>query len=73
MNSTYDFTLKEGSKGKMENFLVTKSRRKFLEGLKQKVDIFIGSKNIFNTIIKNMLIYKQQLKSFTFQQFRICF
>jgi len=32
----------------IENFIGTKSRRKFLEGLKRKVGIFIGTKNIFN-------------------------
>ena len=32
----------------MENILGTKSWRNFLEGLKRKVDIFIGNKNIFN-------------------------
>ena len=35
---------------KMENFLGTKSWRKILEGLKQNVDIFIGTKNIFNPV-----------------------
>ena len=48
MNSTYEFTLKEGPKLKMENFWRTKSWRKILEGLKRKVGIFIGTKNIFN-------------------------
>jgi len=48
MNSTYEFTLKEGLKVKMENFWRTKSWRKILEGLKRKVGIFIGTKNIFN-------------------------
>jgi len=48
MNPIYEFTLKEGSKVKMENFIGTKSWRKILEGLKQKVGIFIGTKNIFN-------------------------
>jgi len=48
MNFTYEFTLKEGPKVKMEIFLGTKSWRKILEGLKQKVGIFIGTKNIFN-------------------------
>jgi len=52
MNSTYEFTLKEGPKVKMENFIGTKSWRKILEGLKRKVDIFIGAKNIFNPIKK---------------------
>jgi hypothetical protein len=32
----------------IENFIGTKSWRKILEGLKRKVDIFIGTKNIFN-------------------------
>jgi len=48
MNSTFEFTLKEGPKVKMENFIGTKSWRKILEGLKRKVGIFIGTKNIFN-------------------------
>jgi len=34
MNYRYEFTLKEGLKLKMENFLGTKSLRKILEGLK---------------------------------------
>jgi len=46
MKSTYEFTLKEGPKVKMEKFLGTKNWRKILEGLKRKVDIFIGKKNI---------------------------
>jgi len=50
MNSTYEFTLKEGQKMKIENFVGTESRRNFLEGLKRKVDIFIGTKNIFNPL-----------------------
>ena len=32
----------------IENFIGTKSWRKILEGLKRKVGIFIGIKNIFN-------------------------
>jgi len=52
MNSIYEFTLKEWPKGKMENFLGTKSWRNFLEGLKKKFDIFIGTKNIFNPKFK---------------------
>ena len=48
INSTYEFTLKERPKVKMENFLGTKSWRKFLEGLKRKINVFIGTKNIFN-------------------------
>ena len=31
----------------IENFIMAKSRRKILEGLKRKVDIFKGTKNIF--------------------------
>ena len=50
MISTYEFTLKVGPKVKMENFLGTKSWRKILEGLKRKVCIFIGTKNIFNPL-----------------------
>jgi len=46
MNSTYEFALKEGPKMKMEIFVGTKSWRNFLERLKQKVDIFIETKNI---------------------------
>jgi len=59
MNSTYEFTLKEGPKVKMEKFLRTKSWRNFLEGLKRKVDIFIGTKNIFNP---NNYLYLNELK-----------
>jgi len=44
----HEFTLKEGPKVKMENFIGTKSWRKILEGLKRKVGIFIRTKNIFN-------------------------
>jgi len=47
-NSTYEFTLKEGPKVKMKIVWWTKSWRIFLEGLKRKVDIFIGIINIFN-------------------------
>jgi len=51
MNSTYhEFTSKEGPKVKMKNFLETKNQRIFLEGLKRKVDICIGTKIIFNLI-----------------------
>jgi len=53
MNSTYEFTLKEGPKVKLEKNLGTKSWRNFLEGLKRKVDIFIGTKTIFNPYINN--------------------
>jgi len=48
MNFTYEFTLKERLKVKMENFRGTKNWRKILEGLKRKISIFIGTKNIFN-------------------------
>jgi len=34
MNSTYDFTLKEGSKMKMENFLGTKRLKENFRGTK---------------------------------------
>ena len=50
MNSTFEFTLKEGPKAKMKNFIGTKSWKKILEGLKRKVDIFIRTINIFNPI-----------------------
>jgi len=48
MNSTYEFTLKDEPKVKMKNFLGTKSWRNFFLGLKHKVVMFIGTKNIFN-------------------------
>jgi len=35
MNSKYDFTLKEGPKVMIENFIGTKSWRKILKGLKR--------------------------------------
>jgi len=41
----------------MENFLMTKSRRNFLERLKQKIDIFINKKKIFNPIINTILSF----------------
>jgi len=47
MNSTYEFTLKERPKVKMENFIGTKSWRKILERLKWKIGIFMETKNIF--------------------------
>jgi len=47
MNSTYEFTLKEGPKVKMKNFIGTKSWKKNLKELKRKIGIFIGTKNIF--------------------------
>ena len=37
MNSTYEFTLNEGLKVKIENFIRTKSWRKILKGLKKKL------------------------------------
>jgi len=37
----------------IENFIGTKSRRKILEGLKQKIGIFIETKNIFNPMNNN--------------------
>jgi len=40
----------------IENFIGTKSWRKILEGLKRKVDIFIGTKNIFNPKKNQQLI-----------------
>ena len=46
---------KRGPKMKIENFIGTKSWRKILEWLKQKVDIFIGTKNIFNPYINELL------------------
>jgi len=67
MNSTYEFTLKERPKVKMENYLGTKSWRKTLEGLKRKVGIFIGNKNIFNS---NKYF---QLKSPMFDDLVVCF
>ena len=50
----HEFTLKEGPKMKMENFWGTKSWKKILEGLKRKVNIFIGIKNIFNHLINHI-------------------
>ena len=32
----------------IENFTETKSKRKFLKGIKQKIDIFIETKNTNN-------------------------
>jgi len=43
-------------KSEDENFLETKSGRKILEGLKRKVDIFIGIKNIFNFFLLKKII-----------------
>jgi hypothetical protein len=59
MNFTYEFTLKERPKVKMEIFLGTKSWRNFLEGLKRKIDIFIEIKNIFNPKFSNTKIVVQ--------------
>jgi len=39
----------------IETFIKTKSRRKFLEELKQNFDIFIGIKNIFNSMLYNLI------------------
>jgi len=50
MNSTFEFTLKEGLKVKMEKFLGTKSWRKILERLKRKVELFIGTKTYLTQI-----------------------
>jgi len=36
----------------IENFIGTKSQRNFLKGLKRKINMFIGTKNIFNSKIK---------------------
>jgi len=41
-----------------EKFLKTKNRRKFLSGLKQKVDIFIRIKNIFKSSINKLIFEK---------------
>jgi len=49
-------------KGEDRNFLGTKSWRNCLEGLKRKVDIFIGTKNILNTNIyhdQKLIIFHQ--------------
>jgi len=53
------FTLNEGPKVKMEIFWGTTSWRKILEGLKQKVGIFIGTKNIFNPIFEEQHFLKK--------------
>ena len=53
----YEFYLwvyfKGGTKSEDVIFFGTKSWRKILDGLKRKVDIFIGTKNIFNPFIIN--------------------
>jgi len=61
MNSTNEFTLKKGSKVKMENFLGTKNYRNFLEGLKRKVNIFTGIKNIFNPLYFTCIVYEKYI------------
>jgi len=53
MNFTYEFILKEEPKVKMKSFWGLKIEKKKLEGLKRKVDIFIGTKNIVNPKIFN--------------------
>jgi len=60
MNSTYEYTLKNGPKVKMENFWKTKSWRNFLEGLKQKLNVIIGIKtNILFNIQSFYIVYLQ--------------
>jgi hypothetical protein len=41
----------------IEIFIGTKSRRKFLEGVKRKVGIFIETKNIFNPFFVENITY----------------
>jgi len=36
----------------IENFIETKSWRKILDGLKQKIGMFVGTKNIVNSLFK---------------------
>jgi len=55
MNSTYEFTCKDGPKVKLENIWGVNSRIIFLVELKQKFGIFIRTKNIFNP--KNNMKY----------------
>jgi len=54
LNKKYEFYIwvyfNWGIKNEDEIFLRTKSWRKILDGLEQKFDIFIGTKNIFNPI-----------------------
>jgi len=40
--------LKRGTKIDVEKLLETKIQRKFLKGLKRKIDIFIETKNLFD-------------------------
>jgi len=44
----YKSLLKKGTKVVTENFKEIKSWRKILEELKQKIDVFIGARNLFN-------------------------
>ena len=47
----------------IENFIETKSLRKILERLRRKVDIFIRTKNIFNSrnyVLAIVLIFKSK-------------
>jgi len=60
MNSINEFTLKDGLQVNMYNFWGSKSQRNFLEGLKRKVDIFIGTKNIFNPINKRLRSFRTE-------------
>lgn len=69
MNSTYKFTLKEEAKVMMKFFFGTKSGRKNLERIKQKVNIFIGTKNIFKQ--KKFNIYINRVDIFNFLSFKI--
>jgi len=52
MNSTYDLTLKEEPKVKIENFIETKSWRNFLEGLNEKLTYLQG----LNTYLTQIFI-----------------
>jgi len=68
MISKYEFTLKEGPKMKMKKILDTKSWRNFLEGLKQKVNIFIGIKT--NLTKKNAINNSSGLTSNNHHEFQ---
>jgi len=48
MKVRHELIKKYGPKILMKNFCETKNLIKFLERLKQKINIFIGTKNIFN-------------------------
>ena len=48
MKVRHELIKKYGPKILMKNFCETKNLIKILERLKQKIDIFIGTKNIFN-------------------------